>query len=94
MPLVLSLRQGDDFYVGKRRVEVWACTGRVKFQLKLDNGVVFNVSDEESIEILDDVFVSAGNRAGRPQHGIACVSIDAPREISIVRGDRYREAAQ
>jgi hypothetical protein len=36
---------------------------------------------------IGDVFLSAGDR---PQAGVARVAIDAPREITILRGDALR----
>ena len=91
MPLVLSLREGQDFFLGDEQVVVGRVHGIVKFEVKVKKtGKCHEISDAESVEILPDVFLSAGDR---PQKGIARVAIDAPREIKITRGDRYRENA-
>ena len=49
----------------------------------------YEVSEEEATELREvpDVFLSAGDR---PQASFARIVIDAPREIPILRGDRYR----
>ena len=89
MALVLSLREGQDFYLDDDQVLVTWVDGLMHFQLMLaSSGQSFVITDAESVEVLPDVFVSAGDR---PQRGIARVAIDAPREIRITRGDRWRE---
>ena len=89
MALVLSLREGQDFYLDDAQVLVTRVDGLMHFQLMLAaSGQSFVITDAESVEVLPDVFVSAGDR---PQRGIARVAIDAPREIRITRGDRWRE---
>ena len=89
MALVLSLRKGQDFYLDDVQVLVTRVDGLMHFQLMLaSSGQSFVITDAESVEIMPDVFVSAGDR---PQRGIARVAIDAPREIRITRGDRWRE---
>jgi hypothetical protein len=88
MPLVMSLKTGDDFYVEDERVIVGAIHGRMHFEVQVEKtGSVFQVTDDEAQELFTDVFVSAGPR---PASGIARVAIEAPREITILRGDRYR----
>ncbi len=88
MPLVLSLRVGQDFYVGDEQVVVHKVHDPRRFELRVAcTDRVFGISDKEAVEIFDDVFVSAGDR---PQNGLARVAIDAPREIEILRGERYR----
>jgi len=92
MALVLSLREGQDFYLDDAQVLVTRVDGLMHFQLMLAaSGLSFTITDAESAEVLPDVFVSAGDR---PQRGIARVAIDAPREIRITRGDRWRDHQQ
>ena len=86
MSLVLKLRPGDDFYVAKERVVVGELLGGPRFVLKVDStGRRYEITDEESVEMREvrDVFLASG---GRAQAGLARVAIDAPREISILRG--------
>lgn len=88
MALVLSLRVGHDFFVAGEQVIVSAIHDPFKFNLKIvASGRVFQITDQEATEIMEEVFVSAGDR---PQNGLARVAINAPRAIEILRGDRYR----
>ena len=90
MPLVLSLRVGQDFFVGNEQVTVTKITGYSKFDVRVtSSGRTYYVNDEEAVELheLSDVYLSAGDR---PQAGLARVAIDAPREIPILRGDAAR----
>lgn len=90
MSLVLSLRAGQDFYVGDTQVVVHEVLNEHHFKVRIGDKTL-DVTDAESVEALPDVFMSAGDR---PQHGLARVAIDAPQEILILRGDRYRDGAQ
>ena len=90
MPLVLSLRVGQDFFVGAEQVTVVKITGYSKFDVEVTSSKrVYHVSDQDAVELheLADVYLSAGDR---PQAGLARVAIDAPREIPILRGDAAR----
>jgi len=92
MPLVLRLRPGDDFYVAKERVVVSQLLGGPKFVLHVESsGRRYEITDEESVEMREvrDVFLASG---GRAQAGLARVAIEAPREISILRGAVLRGA--
>ena len=89
MPLVLSLRAGQDFYLGDDQVVVAAVQRHSRFELLLTKtGKRFAISQEKATEIVEDVFISAGDK---PQAGLARIAIEAPREIIILRGDRYRD---
>jgi hypothetical protein len=84
--LVLRLRPGEDFYVAEERVVVGELLGGPRFLLHVEStGRRYAISDEESTEMREvaDVFLTSG---GRAHAGLARVAIDAPREISIVRG--------
>jgi hypothetical protein len=88
MALVLSLRDGHDFYVADTQIIVGRVSGLTRFELSVPStGKKYVVTDKESAEIVEDVFVSAGDR---PQKGIARVAVTAPRSITIIRGDKYR----
>jgi len=91
MPLVFSMKPGQDFYVGDDRVVVGTIYGKTRFDVVVEKtGHTHSISEEEAVEIITDVFVSSGPR---PVAGIAKVAIDAPQEVLILRGDRYRESA-
>ena len=88
MPLVLSLRSGQDFYLDDSQVIVGKIHGVTKFDVTVaKTGKKHTITEEQATEIADDVFLSAGDN---PQRGIARVAIDAPRSVKIVRGDKYR----
>jgi len=87
--LVLSLRPGQDFYVGDEQIVVTRIVGDAHYEVTLTSqGRRVDVTDRESVEIVPDVFLQSGER---PQWGVARIAIHAPREITIIRGDRYRE---
>jgi hypothetical protein len=86
MALVLRLRPGDDFFVAKERVTVGALLGGPRFRLEVESsGRAYEITDSESVEMREvrDVFFSSG---GRVQAGLCRLAIEAPREISIIRG--------
>ncbi len=91
MPLVLSLRQHDDFYVADRRFVVSEIDD-VNFTLEQEAPrKSFEITELEASEIMPDVFVSAGDQF---QKGIVRAVIDAPRSILILRGDKFRATGE
>ena len=89
MPLVLSLYQGQDFFVSDDRVVVSSIKDETEFELYVQKSDTrFTISASESTEIMPDVFVSAGDHQ---QSTLARIAIDAPQSILILRGDRYRD---
>ena len=94
MPLVLSLRSGQDFYVGDEQIVVGEILGLSRLTVTVPStGRTYEISDQEATELreLPNVFLSAGDR---PQGGVARVAIEAPREVSILRGDAYRSGSR
>ena len=92
MPLVLSLKAGQDFFIGVDRIVVGTVHGKSSFDLLVERtGAVHAITEDEAVEVLQDVYVSSGPR---PLAGIAKVAIDAPQAITILRGDKYREGAR
>ena len=90
MPLVLSLRTGDDFFVGDQQVVVGDILGVSRFEMTVvSSGRRYLVTDEQAVELheIANVFISAGDR---PQQGVARVAIDAPRAIPVLRGEAAR----
>jgi sRNA-binding carbon storage regulator CsrA len=90
MPLVLSLRTGDDFFVGDQHVVIGEVLNEGRFEMTvMSSGRHYLVSDEQAVELeeIADVFISSGDR---PQHGVARVAIDAPRSIPVLRGEAAR----
>ncbi|WP_113152749.1 hypothetical protein [Nitratireductor sp. OM-1] len=92
MPLVLSLREGDDFYVSEQQFSVDRIYDETSFDLVRGDAAgevsePIAVTELQAVEIMPDVFVSAGNLF---QKGIIRAVIDAPRDMLILRGDKYR----
>ena len=88
MPLVLSLKKSQDFYVGDERFVVTAVTSQTTFTLRHDqSGKVFKVTDAKQVEVAPQVWVSAGEK---PEAMVARVSIEAPISMLIIRGDKKR----
>lgn len=87
MPLVLSLRQGEDFFVGKERIVVEAIHSDTEFTLRRDaTGAKHRVNDRRATEIMPDVLVSAGDL--HPS-SFARIAIQAPKDVLVLRGDKF-----
>jgi sRNA-binding carbon storage regulator CsrA len=86
--LVVMLREGEDFYVARHRVVLQKIDSLKAFTLQRDTDkAVVTVTEGKSVELFKNVFVSVGARG---QLGLARVAIEAPRNITILRGDVYR----
>ena len=83
MALILSLRQGEDFYLDEERVRVKKVYSNRHFVLETPDGTHHEIVQDRMTEVQKDVFVSSGDRG---YSGIARVVIDAPRRIEILRG--------
>ena len=88
MPLVLSLKEGQDFYVGDERFVVEDVYSEMHFRVRrAGTGKIFEITDLGATEIMPDVFVSAGEK---PQAPLARVNIEAPPSVLVLRGDKFR----
>ena len=88
MTLVLSLRKGQDFYVDDEQIVVESIRGKQSFDVKVvSTGKVHTITDEQATEVVPDVFLSSG---GRAQGGLARIAIEAPPDVLILRGTKYR----
>jgi hypothetical protein len=88
MPLVLSLRKGDDFYVGNEQFVIDEIHSDTMFRVRHERtGKLFEVAGSNMTRIMNDVFLSAGER---PQAAVARVAIKAPANITVLRGEKYR----
>ena len=87
MPLVLSLREGQDFFVGDEEFVVDKVVKETDFTLiRVRDKKRFTISETEASEVLTDVFVSAGEAVPT-----ARIAIDAHPSITILRGEKYRK---
>ena len=88
MALVLTLRQGDDFYVRDDRVVLEEICSDVECSLRRSSdNMLIRLRAGLSVELFPDVFVSV---AARGQLGLSRISFAAPRSVPILRGDLYR----
>lgn len=89
MALVLTLREGHDFYVGHNRVVVQKPISAMEFPLLLHDGSQVMVNGDGWTEIEKGVRVQAG--IPRDLLGsIVRLIIDAP-GVKILRGDLYHD---
>lgn len=90
--LQLNSPDGNDraFYIGDTLVSLEDVTHPMKFRLRVHGAIdkIVEVTDRRREEILPNVFVSAG--LGNEDQ--VKVSIEAPRNIKILRDRLYREA--
>lgn len=90
MALILSLRQGHDFYVEDERVVVSHIFTTTQFNLMTDDGEVHLVTEDTWAHILPNARAQAG--IPREQDGaIVRVAIEAPGQ-RVTRGELYRAA--
>ena len=88
MPLVLTLNEGEDFYIRDDRVVLEKIHSPTEFSLRRgrDNALI-RIQEGRSVELFRGVFVTAGARG---QLGLSRIAIEAPRSVLILRGDVYR----
>lgn len=89
MGLVLTLKEGEDFFVSDSRYAIERIDGaRAVSVSRASDGRIFDlIEDGRPVEIAHDVRARVGLRG---QSGLARLDIDAPRQIPIDRGDNYR----
>lgn len=88
MALVLSLRIGQDFYVGDSRVVVSWIDSPFRFGLKVGDEGSKVVTDADWITLMPGVRVMAGIPKSQYQQSIVAVAIDAPGK-EVLRGALY-----
>jgi len=85
--LVLSIKQGQYFYIGDTRYSVENLQPR-GFTLRQHEGkdITFEITCDQMVEIAPQIYI----RAGLATHkGEASIDIQAPKDIPILRGDKY-----
>lgn len=87
MALVLSLKSGDDVFIGGQCFSIGKIAAENDFAMIGPGGKVHRITDAESEEVMDEVYVSAGSH---PPLGTVRVAIEAPKDVLILRGDRVR----
>lgn len=88
MALVLTIREGHDFYVSDERFVVTKVDGKHRAVVQRESTKeIWEVTDERSETIMDRVKVSVGKPA---PPGMIRMAIEAPRYIPVLRGDKKR----
>ncbi|MCO5157855.1 MAG: carbon storage regulator [Aquamicrobium sp.] len=89
MALVLSLKSGDDVFIGGQCFSVGKIDTENDFSLIGPGGKIHRITDAESEEVMAEVYISAGSN---PPIGTVRVAIEAPKDVLILRGERGRPA--
>lgn len=88
MALVFQLNEGEDFYVVHEQVIVQTIVSPREFILhRVRDGENITIREGRAVEVFHNVYVSVGARG---QSDMARVVIEAPRSISLLRGENYR----
>jgi len=88
MGLGLSFRKGEDFYINDERFFVSEIRSPTAFCIVREkDGQAFWLAEGQAAELAPALRVSVGDRG---QFHLARVSFDAPREVLITEGDKYR----
>jgi len=90
MALVLSVREGEDFYVEDVRVVVEKVVGNEEVILRTPDGKLHHATLTKAAEVLPDVMISADDRRSGAMGRLV---IEAPREKLILTGDKWRASA-
>jgi len=90
MALILGLHEGDSFYIGDLRVVVDEIIAPEKYKIRVCDTIekVMTVQANNRVEIIPDVFVSAGKSDNRWEVRAA---LEAPKNIKILRGKLYEQ---
>lgn len=86
MPLILTLKKGDDFFIDNRRFvmeEVFDDRNGIVSDPK--TGERFEITDDRATEIAPEVMICAASRPTSIN-----ISIEAPRAVRILRGSLKR----
>lgn len=90
MALVLTMREGEDFFVCHEQFVLSQIVSDRDFILtRVRDQSTIRVTEGRSLELKPNVRVSVGARG---QLGLARIALEAPRTISILRGSNYRKA--
>lgn len=93
MALVIGVPEGGAFYVGDTRCEIVDMRDEHHFRVRVVEPFMnreFEVTDKSQVEILPDVWVSAGD----VRSGLASLAIEAPRSVKILREKLYVRDSQ
>ncbi len=88
MALVLTLKQGEDFYVDRDQYFLREIVSEGKVRIaRARDGAAFDVDDRQKTQVDDGVFLQIGDHMTSK----ACrLMIQAPRQLLIVTGAKKR----
>jgi sRNA-binding carbon storage regulator CsrA len=92
MALILGAFEGESVYIGDHKLTVVDIIQPTLFKVLLEGDLdtVFTIRSNERVEILPDVFLSAGNTGNMDSVKLV---FEAPRERVILRERLYRRGA-
>jgi hypothetical protein len=82
MALTLGLKAGDGFTVGQHRIVLEKPISDTRCIVSVDRGKQYYLSTEQSVEVVEEVYVSVGKRSTTKFTRLA---IDAPQRLKIGR---------
>ncbi len=85
MALNLVIKEGRKVYAGDRHLTVVKTLSKFHMVLRTDDGREFNLTDEASVEVFPEVWISVGLK-GVP--GMASIAFEAPEHIMILREEK------
>lgn len=88
MALVLSLKDGEDFFVGAHQFVVSQITPEAFALERTSDRKHFLITEKKMVEVLNEVKISCGRNN---QDRVAKVVIEAPKRIIIMRGEKMRQ---
>lgn len=91
MPLVMTLRPGDEFYVGDEPLTVVRIDAPHHVVIRTKSGQEFTINDTRGTEVLPDVVLAVGMRT---QPSMARITVEAPRSLVVLRSEKYLEHVQ
>jgi sRNA-binding carbon storage regulator CsrA len=90
MALILAVRNGESVFIGDTKVTLIDVFHAQHFKVRVDGPLdyVFDIRASERVEILPDVFLSAGNTGTTDEVKFV---LEAPRDKVILRERLYRK---
>jgi hypothetical protein len=82
MGLVLSVKPGDAFFVGRRRIVVAAVSKPAHVTIERDDGLTCAVGSHAWTQVFKDVFLCVGKKTA---NGYVRLVFSAPQTILILR---------
>ena len=93
MALVLGVREGESVFIDDRKITLQKILTPVRYKVLVEGGphqfdAIYEITAKERVEILPDVYLSAGVDASMDH---AKLAFDAPRNRVILRQRLYEQ---